>query len=799
MRSRPEGSRSLGYKQDSQHTHSTREIAMSRHPSFNTTLFSSRCFALVVSTLPFIALAQTWETRAPVYSSATESDKAYINDNSTNTRTLHIDKRPGTGSGDMVYSGTNMQIRAVPALNGNGLFAIFLTNREPGSHLALYLTNATILAGAADDLTRQGYIGFYQGTAVIDGSAITQSRLKDVSITTFGFRALGIAVDSGTLTADGLKITSSGERAHGIYIGGRNNIEVNLSNPTIETYGINAAGVQFSADTTGNNPLKTLEINGGSIRSGSYALAFGEPGQSFGVDLAPLLNGNYNITIKGGAVLTGIEGAINAQTIVDLADSSQRDVPTRILLNVEEASILNGDVKIKDSADADLNFSGGASLNGNTSNDGSGILNLNLDNASITGSINNNASGETNLGLNGGVWNASGSNHVNTITGNSGTIRINDPAATFTFDNNQNARLDMIYSGSAHEALGETGREHIGDNIDIVNGHYANILFEEFSEQDGFSLLLGPGGVVGGHRNLGNTNVTNACAGEINGYMLLLSDQNNLNKRLGALRDSGGKTGVWVRAHGSKREYSERDVDVSADFTTFQLGADHKLTPQWMLGVAVSHTRGTSDIRNHQVRGSGESRSTGGAVYGVWLGETGDYVDLIARYGSHRNEISAHASTGVTHRADFDNSAYSLGAEYGKRFALPNAFFVEPQVELIYGQLGSAAYHSGNVKVRQDALTSAVGRVGAALGRSFTGYGNVYLRAGVLHEFDGRANVRVGTRKEQLDFSGTGFEIGVGANLKFQKNVHLYVDVEKSSGSRITTNWQWNMGVRYDF
>ena len=280
--------------------------------------------------------------------------------------------------------------------------------------------------------------------------------------------------------------------------------------------------------------------------------------------------------------------------------------------------------------------------------------------------------------------------------------------------------------------------------------------------------------------------------------MLFLSDQNNLTKRLGELRDSGGNSGAWVRAYRGKRKLSEDEISVDSYSSTIQLGLDHKVAPQWVIGAALSHTQGSSAVRHLQIRGSGENQSSGGAIYATWLGEAGDYADLIARYGRHQHEIRSRSSAGVIKKVDFDNKAYSLSAEYGKRLNLAQAFFIEPQIELSYGRFGEVSYRSDNTPVRQDRLTSLVGRAGVSLGRAIA-ESKIYARAGVVKEFDGKTTVRIGSRQERFDFGSTGVEIGAGANVKLGKKAYLYLDAEKSFRGKVTTSWQWNAGVRYDF
>jgi outer membrane autotransporter protein len=39
----------------------------------------------------------------------------------------------------------------------------------------------------------------------------------------------------------------------------------------------------------------------------------------------------------------------------------------------------------------------------------------------------------------------------------------------------------------------------------------------------------------------------------------------------------------------------------------------------------------------------------------------------------------------------------------------------------------------------------------------------------------------------------------VGASVRFGKRAHLYAEIEKSFAAKVTTAWQWNAGLWYDF
>ena len=97
-----------------------------------------------------------------------------------------------------------------------------------------------------------------------------------------------------------------------------------------------------------------------------------------------------------------------------------------------------------------------------------------------------------------------------------------------------------------------------------------------------------------------------------------------------------------------------------------------------------------------------------------------------------------------------------------------------------------------------------MGRVGFNLGREIGNQANIYVKANLLHEFGGGYDVTMadsgGNRfKAADDFNDTWFEYGIGAALKTGSNSHIYIDVERSSGSDFKKDWQWNAGARWTF
>ena len=279
------------------------------------------------------------------------------------------------------------------------------------------------------------------------------------------------------------------------------------------------------------------------------------------------------------------------------------------------------------------------------------------------------------------------------------------------------------------------------------------------------------------------------------GALGLISWRNELddmNKRLGELRDSKGEHGVWVRMVRGENDYKS----LNSQYNTYQLGYDEKLStdPHWTLGAAFSYTDGDGGYDT----GSFEMDHKTLTLYGSKLNDDGSYIDIVGKYSRLNHDLRNTWGDG-----EYDANGYSIGVEVGKRFQQGNGFWIEPQAQLTYGHVGSASYRAGDIKVAQDGMESLIGRAGVRFGKDLDN-GNVYLRASYLYDFDGETgvtftNAQGRERSFDQDLGGGWCEVGVGTNINLSDATHLYFDIEKTYGGDITTDWKWNAGIRYSF
>ncbi len=332
-----------------------------------------------------------------------------------------------------------------------------------------------------------------------------------------------------------------------------------------------------------------------------------------------------------------------------------------------------------------------------------------------------------------------------------------------------------------------------GNQLDSVLAQESDIIGETTALVDEYGNIIANTVIEKGHiANEGITELANVA------FMAWRAENDEMHQRMGELRSSNGEAGIWARMKRGESKYG--DMDIKNQYSTYQLGYDEKVgDSNWYVGGAISRTEGKSSFAT----GSGENQSTGFTVYGTYVADDGQYVDLSAKYARLDNEFDVFGRSGIESTGDYRNNGYAFSAEYGKRIEAGNDFWVEPQVQLTYGHLSSANYTtSRNVRVTQDAMDSVVGRLGFAAGKDI-GAGNVYVKASYLYDFDGDTNVKMKDVKNSAvydqDLGGGWFEVGIGTNINLSETSHLYFDVEKTYGGDIETPWQWNAGVRFDF
>ena len=483
------------------------------------------------------------------------------------------------------------------------------------------------------------------------------------------------------------------------------------------------------------------------------------------------------MTVEG--VLKNGEGAdITAQNIIIKQNSAASGSDT--------TSFNKGSMTVKGSLDlqdgANFSFENGAGTSVNINSlQGDGNNNLNI------------AAGTTGIQI--GTANLTNGNiTVNDLTKDQITIRTNNSTGLQVIGtSNATKRFNSSDLAGSMQQLVDTVGIGTGNQLDSALAQESDILPEITAlVDDNGNVIINSIRTKGHVANEGITELANVA------FMAWRAENDEMYQRMGELRSSKGEAGIWARMKRGESKYG--DMDIKNQYSTYQLGYDEKVgDSNWYIGGAISRTEGKSSFAT----GSGENQSTGFTVYGTYVADDGQYVDLSAKYARLDNEFDVFGRSGIESTGDYRNNGYAFSAEYGKRIEAGNDFWVEPQVQLTYGHLSSANYTtSRDVRAAQDAMDSVVGRLGFAAGKDI-GAGNVYVKASYLYDFDGETSVSMTDGKNsavyEQDLGGGWFEVGIGTNINLSETSHLYFDVEKTYGGDIETPWQWNAGVRFDF
>lgn len=678
------------------------------------------------------------------------------------------------------------------------------------------------------------------GIEALNGSKITTTnRNTDIIVTATGENsskstAIGIAADlnnANVITGNGdITVTAFSDNyayADGIQIYEASNLE--KENGKIEAVAkgdgtLVAHGLYMEVGNSAVN-LGLVDITaktiGGSVEHGNWI-------DSIGVQTKD----NSIVNINGGSITAeayNSDGTTENEDAFVVAILSEGTSAVNVNQGTSNNVIVNGNIE--------------------TRNDSVVKLNLNTINSAINGAIDDNSANGTNLMLaNGAEWNNTDASNVTNVSMNGGIINQNtdedidienysgNGEINFAADNiDNNGVLDFNNTGDVTIGTAEASSvtnlsvntNNTVDTINIVKAnknlnaiankiYYTNhsdgdisgsvkiaegLITPEvsgdllFYEDNSNGHTAGQGYVANVKQNSSTTTIDNIKNIAATAIVAWRQEDSTLSQRLGELRESDGGQGIWVRMSRGEFEY---DGEYKNQYNFFQMGYDWA-AGSWHYGAAVSHNDGQTTYTH----GDGENRSTSLSLYGTWLGDKGHYADIVLKQGRLSNDFDIYTEAGHT-SGDYDAWGTSLSGEYGMKVNLDGGWYVTPQAQFTLMRIGGEDYTTNNgIKVNQDSLESAVGRVGFEVGKRISDSGSIYAKASLLHDFAGSADTYLSykglTNSYHQDIGDTWCEAGIGFNYKTSENSYVYADVVKTFGGDVETPWQWNAGMRWTF
>lgn len=288
-----------------------------------------------------------------------------------------------------------------------------------------------------------------------------------------------------------------------------------------------------------------------------------------------------------------------------------------------------------------------------------------------------------------------------------------------------------------------------------------------------------------------------------------LGSLDDMRARMGEVRD-GADAGPYVLyRYDRSRLNSYPGINSRVRFSTYSLGLDSKVTPNWIVGGAVVFTDG--DIKLSDGFGSKtDSNSAGFKLYSTWYNTAGTYADTVLTFNHHSTRIHAEMRDELSSHANYSNIGIGLSQEVGHRFVFPTSsdtreWFVEPQAQLSYYFMDGKRFSMSNgMSVNLRSNNSLNGRLGVVAGQKFSGKegksaSQVYVRAGVDYEFLGKTKMDMNEFSFEDHSIGTRVYYGLGGEAVVNKTFKLFGQVNREHGSRMKTDFQFKAGLKYIF
>ena len=610
-----------------------------------------------------------------------------------------------------------------------------------------------------------GAIGAYDASITMSGSTIKKNTATDgeggaIFVETYSSEQNPVvSITDSSFTGNVAERDDGLARGGAIYIqgmrDGSKSVDLTVVGSTFTgNEAVNGSGGgAFLAQVNGTLSKTVFEGNKATDGGAIYNFVIDSKGGKTGLKISDSTFKNNIATGQGGAIRNGENGAIAFTGTNVFTGNTAQEKPNDIYSS--------GLVDV---------VSGETTLNGGIVSDG--------DNASV------NISKNAVLGL-GGV------SSINKLTGTNGTMKIVDAGADVTVGVNEAKSLTLAGTSEVNDAL----KGNVSALAEIVTFESENAediaLFMQEGMYEGETTgVLGADGTVKSVTTKTNTLMQStlelASAAPLAMNRIMMSD---LRKRMGDIRTDTNTNGAWARYEGGRLSSSN---GLENDFNTIQVGGDTKFG-DWRVGGAFNYTTGDADY----ARGDADMDSYGLSAYGLWLGEQGQFVDIVARVSKADTDMKVDGfKTG-----SMDSMAYSLSGEFGWRFALNGMVYVEPQVEAAYTYVDADDLDIDTASYKFDSVNSFIGRAGFAAGlKCPDNFGDVYFHASALHEFSGDSEITGGNgSKYKMDGKDTWVEYGIGANFNINKATYVWADVQRTSGADLDEDWRANIGVRYSF
>ena len=293
--------------------------------------------------------------------------------------------------------------------------------------------------------------------------------------------------------------------------------------------------------------------------------------------------------------------------------------------------------------------------------------------------------------------------------------------------------------------------------------------------------------------------------GRINSNIMydLVTDVDTLNKRMGDVRQMNtDPDGWWARttyAHQGRDFYSGHS-------NRFELGKDFVMTRDdgstVHQGAVFTYLRSSDSFDN----GNGKYKRYSGSIYHTWLGNNGQYVDVVGRIGKVMGNSHTFLINGTQSDSSFGTWYQQASVETGKTYDLEDGWYFEPQAQLQYTHMNSKSYTSSDgINHDLDSVNSFIGRLGFRLEQKMNDKASWYVKGDILHEFSGDGGMQFTSVDglERINYSRDGkdtwYDLGAGLTAELSPASSLWFEFERKFSSTYSNDWEFNGGISWKF
>ena len=686
----------------------------------------------------------------------------------------------------------------------------------------LYANDGTITAKVMDgtmSISNDGAVGAYAN----NGGSIT---LEGPVVMKVGSGAM--VANSGTILFKGpvtLQSTATGLTADG----GSITLDGDAAMDTADGAAVTNGGtILFNGPVTLQSTATGLTADGGSITL--------EGGAAMNTTDGAVATNGGTILFNGPLTLHSTDTAFRAAdggTIDATAADSDKYIEGNVVSNGGTISL-------------DLNMAG-SYLTGTTSvSDSTASLDSSVNRAAVSDSAD--STGTLNLTLGEGtVWNVTGDSSLTNLT-NNGTVNMSDSnrtgqqvtaktlsgTGTLVMDldwlSNQGTKGVTANSDYLKVTDSATGTQALVSDPTVMNldkmAVNDRLYVAELNNSD--AVLTSPiqqrnvnkghlyDYLIGlTHETTGDTtdwyfgsvasvesNVVPAAVVQNRTLFDLATNMDTLNKRLGEARYADGEdSGMWARLtyrHLGRDSYDGHSNRFELGYDTVKPSDDSTLRQ----GFSFSYLRSQTSF----TEGQGKYKGYTGSFYQTWLGQKGHYLDVVGRIGRLNAEGTTRLFDGDESKSSFGTWYQQASVEWGRKKALNNRWYIEPQSQLQYTHINGTNYRTiDGIHQDFDSVHSLIGRLGFRLGKDIDANTSWYFKADILHEFAGNRTFDLTSVDglERLRFDKTDhdtwYDVGAGITAELSHDRSLWFEFERTFNGSYGRDWELNVGMTWRF